>query len=172
MAAKDTDSGMNRESRHVYGPRPVGALVPQLTRPAFRRRAPATAQVLADWAAIVGPAIAAVTTPRRLTSGSLTIACAGPIAMELQYLAGELIGRINAHLGSQVVTGLRFVQTTTLTADPPPPPTPPDPADLAAIDAAVAGLPDNELRAALAALGRALLARDKVSTTRSPSSKP
>ena len=163
---------MNRESRHVYGPRPVGALVPQLTRPAFRRRAPATAQVLADWAAIVGPAIAAVTTPRRLTSGSLTIACAGPIAMELQYLAGELIGRINAHLGSQVVTGLRFVQTTTLTAEPPPPPTPPDPADLAAIDAAVAGLPDNELRAALAALGRALLARDKVSTTRSPSSKP
>jgi hypothetical protein len=163
---------MNRESRHVYGPRPVGTLVPHLTRPAFRRRAPATAQVLADWAAIVGPAIAAVTTPRRLTSGSLTIACAGPIAMELQYLAGELMGRINAHLGSQVVTGLRFVQTTTLGPDQPSQPAPTDPADIAAIEAAVASLPESELRAALAALGRALLTRDKLSTSRTASSKP
>ena len=109
MAARDTDSGMNRDDRHVYGPRTVGSMVPRLTRPTFRRRAPATAQVLADWEAIVGPAIAAVTTPRRLSSGTLTIACAGPIAMELQYLSGELTGRINAHLGSQVVTSLRFV---------------------------------------------------------------
>ena len=77
---------MDSDERHVYGPRPVGALMPRLTRPAFRRRAPATAQVLADWSAIVGPAIAAVTTPRRLAAGTLTIACAGPIAMELQHL--------------------------------------------------------------------------------------
>ena len=69
---------MNSDERHVYGPRPVSALMPRLTRAAFRRRAPATAQVLADWSAIVGPAIAAVTTPRRLASGTLTIACAGP----------------------------------------------------------------------------------------------
>ena len=46
MAGKDTDSGMNSDERHVYGPRPVGALMPRLTRPTFRRRAPATAQVL------------------------------------------------------------------------------------------------------------------------------
>ena len=67
--------------------------------------------MLADWSAIVGPAIAAVTTPRRLAAGTLTIACAGPIAMELQHLAGEVMARINAHLGSQAVTALRFVQT-------------------------------------------------------------
>src|SRR5277367_2821515 len=102
---------MNSDERHVYGPRPVAALLTRVTRPAFRRRAPATAQVLADWSAIVGPAIAAVATPRRLVSGVLTIACAGPIAMELQYLGAELIGRINTHLGSQLVKGLRFVQT-------------------------------------------------------------
>ena len=107
---------MNSDERHVYGPRPVGALMPRLTRPAFRRRAPATAQVLADWSAIVGPAIAAVTTPRRLAAGTLTIACAGPIAMELQHLATEVIARINAHLGSQTVAALRFVQTPELLA--------------------------------------------------------
>ncbi len=148
---------MNSDERHVYGPRPVGALMPRLTRAAFRRRAPATAQVLADWSAIVGPAIAAVTTPRRLAAGTLTIACAGPIAMELQHLAGEVMARINAHLGSQVVTALRFVQTPELAA--------------AALPARrhrptrrssprsrprVGGLPEGELRGALASLGRAM----------------
>jgi len=162
MAASDTDSGMNRDDRHVYGPRAVGSLVPRLTRPAFRRRAPATAQVLADWAAIVGPAIAAVTTPRRLASGALTIACAGPIAMELQYLSDELMGRINAHLGSQAVTSLRFVQTTTMALPLQPAPVALDPDDLAGVEAAVAGMPDSELRAALAALGRALLTQRKL----------
>lgn len=165
MAAKDTDSGMARDARHVYGARPLAALVPRLTRPAFRRRSPAAAQVLADWPAIVGPAIAAVTTPRRLVSGTLTIACAGPIAMELQYLGGELVSRINGHLGSQVVSGLRFVQTSTV-APPPPQRTPPDPASQAEAEAAVAALPEGELRAALAALGRVVLASAKHSTPR------
>jgi hypothetical protein len=148
---------MKTDERHVYGPRPVGTLISRLTRPAFRRRSPATAQVLADWAAIVGPAIAAVTTPRRLSAGALTIACAGPIAMELQHLAGEVIARINGHLGSQVVSALRFVQTFEPTAPLRALPPTPDPAKLAAIESAVADLPEGELRGALASLGRAIL---------------
>jgi hypothetical protein len=148
---------MNSDTRHVYGPRPVGALMPRLTRAAFRRRSPATAQVMADWSAIVGPAIAAVTTPRRLSAGTLTIACAGPIAMELQHLAGEVIARINAHLGGQAVSALRFVQTPELLAPLAGLPPPPDQAQLAAVDAAVGGLPEGELRGALASLGRAML---------------
>jgi hypothetical protein len=158
VAGKDTDGGMKTDERHVYGPRPVSALMSRLTRPAFRRRSPATAQVLTDWAAIVGPAIAAVTTPRRLSAGTLTIACAGPIAMELQHLASEVIARINAHLGSQVVTALRFVQTPELLAPLTAPMAPvADPAKLAAVDAAVGDLPEGELRGALASLGRAIV---------------
>lgn len=160
MADRDTVGGMERDERHVYGPRPVGALVPRLTRPAFRRRAPATAQVLADWTAIMGPAIAAVTTPRRLSAGTLTIACAGPIAMELQHLAGEVMGRINAHLGRATVQALRFVQTHDPIVPPPALPPVPDPARLAQIDAKIdatlGALPQGELRAALASLGRAI----------------
>lgn len=152
---------MNSDERHVYGPRPVGALMPRLTRPAFRSRAPATAQVLADWSAIVGPAIAAVTTPRRLAAGTLTIACAGPIAMELQHLATEVIARINAHLGSKTVAALRFVQTPELLAVPAALPPPPDPAKLAAVEVAVSGLPEGELRGALASLGRAMATSPK-----------
>jgi hypothetical protein len=143
--------------RHVYGPRPLGALVPAIARPAFRRRSPATAQVMADWPAIVGPRLAAIATPRRLSAGRLTLACAGPVAMELQHLAPELIARINTHLGAAVVASLGFVQAT---QDAPPPakaPRTPDPDTIRRADAAVADLPEGELRAALAALGRAVL---------------
>ncbi len=74
----------------MWGPRAVGSLAPALTRPAFRRRSTAGAQILTDWAAIVGPALAAVTMPRRLSGTTLTLACAGPIAMELQHMSVEL----------------------------------------------------------------------------------
>lgn len=141
-------------SRHIYGPRPVGALLPALVRPAFRKRAPATAQVLADWEAIVGPALAAVTTPRKLFSGTLAIACAGPVAMELQHLSEPLMARINGHLGRVAVTRLRFIQDV-----PPPLPAapPPRPQAREAARRAVQSLPEGPLRDALEALGRVVL---------------
>ncbi len=158
---------MAAERRHVYGPRPVGALVPTLPRAAFRRRAPGTAQVLADWESIVGPALAAVTLPRRLTAGTLTIACSGPIAMELQHLSGELIARINTALGAGVVSTLRFVQT--VHAAPPAAAAPrPSPQSLARAESAVESLPSGELRDALTALGRAVFG----AAERRPSTRP
>jgi hypothetical protein len=165
MTEKDTTGGMATAPRHVYGPRPVSALLPALTRAAFRRRSPAAAQIMADWPSIIGPALAAVTTPRRLVSGTLTLACTGPIATELQHLAGEVIARINAHLGTSTVQALRFVQTA-----PPPAPAPPapriTPAATEAAEAAVAGLPRGELHDALVALGRAVLTVDTSATLR------
>jgi hypothetical protein len=154
--AKGTMPDMTREPRHVYGPRPIGALLLGVTRAAFRRRAPGTAQVLADWTAIVGPALAAETLPRRLSGGTLTIVCSGPIAMELQHLSGELIQRINTALGGPVVKAVRFTQVT-LAAAPAAPPAPPVPPEVAArAESAVEGLSDASLRAALTALGRAV----------------
>ena len=38
--------------RFLGGSRPVGALVPALTRPAFKRKSPAGAQIMADWPAV------------------------------------------------------------------------------------------------------------------------
>lgn len=139
------------DKRNVWGPRPVGALVPGLTRAAFRRRSPATTQILSDWTAIVGPALADVTVPRRLSGTTLTLACAGPIAMELQHMASELTARINGHLGRVAVERLRFVQealpgpATLATA-------PPDPGPAERIP----GLPDGPLHDALARLGHSL----------------
>jgi hypothetical protein len=172
MADKDnTKPGMAIADRHVYGPRPLGALVPKVARPAFRAMSPGTGLIMADWDSIVGPMLAAVSVPRRLAAGTLTIACAGPVAMELQHYATELISRINTHLGATAVRSLRFVQTTSIAPRPPPPAPPVPPWVAAAAETAVAALPEGELRTALAALGRAVLAgeaRKKPSTNRTP----
>jgi hypothetical protein len=141
------------DGRHIFGPRPLGALIPPIVRPAFKKRSPATAQVLADWDMIMGPAIAAVTTPRKLFAGTLSIACVGPVAMELQHLAPTLIGRINTHMGQILVSRLRFVQDIQ-------PHAPKPPARKPALDAAhnaVAHLPESDLRNALESLGRMVL---------------
>jgi hypothetical protein len=89
---------------------PLAQLVPGVTRAAFAKRSPAGAALMAEWVAIVGPRLAAVTQPRRLTRGVLTVSCAGPVAMELAHLQAALIERINTHAGAGVVTGLRFTQ--------------------------------------------------------------
>lgn len=168
MADEDnTKTGMAIADRHVYGPRPLGALLPRVARPAFRAMGPGAAQVMADWEAIVGPVLAAVSLPRRLAAGTLTIACAGPVAMELQHCKTALISRINTHLGTATVRDLRFVQTMSVAPRAPPPPPPVPPWVAAAAETAVAALPEGELRAALAAFGRAVLAgeaRGKSST--------
>ena len=111
---------------------------------------------MADWPAIVGPALAALTLPKRLTAGRLTIACTGPVAMELQHLAPQLIARINLHLGVVIVERLGFAPAPV--AEPPPPAAAvPTDATRRRVDRAVGLLPEGELRDALAALGRAVL---------------
>ncbi len=135
------------------GPRALSELVPRLVRPAFRKRSPAGAMLMADWPQVVGPALAAVTEPRRLSAGTLTLACSGPVAMELQHLAGELIGRINAHLGKVVVERLRFVQATPASRTAPARPAAPVVLP-ASVEDRLAGLPEGELREALARLAR------------------
>lgn len=143
------DDGNDR--RFPTAPMALSALIPRLTRPAFRKRSPAGAQIMADWAQIIGPAIGAVTQPVRLSGGSLTLGCSGPMALELQHLAPELISRINAHLGRAVVERLKFVQQSTNRVAQISSPLRPAllPADL---QARLAALPPGELRDALAKL--------------------
>jgi hypothetical protein len=139
--------------RYVYGPRGLGTLLPDLLRPVFRRRSAATAQILADWEAIVGPVLAAQCLPKRVTAGTLTLACTGPVALELQHLSEALLARINGRFGQTVVQRLRFVQEAMAV---PVQAAPRAPAGAAA-SRAVAGLPPGELRDALERLGRVVL---------------
>ena len=142
---------MGKDERHVYGPRPVGQLLTAVTRAAFRKRSPASAQLMADWADIAGPALAAIAAPRRLSGTTLVLACAGPAALELQHQSTELAARINGHLGRVAVTGFRFVQDL---AAPPVPVRPPRKAPGTPVP--LPGVGPGALYDALQALGQAV----------------
>jgi hypothetical protein len=165
MADDDTRTGMAGRARFVYGPRALGSLVPDIARQTYRKHNPASAQIVADWEIIVGPKVASMTVPRRLDRGVLTIACAGPAAMDLHYMGVEVINRINTHLGGQPVHSLKFTQAGMPRKPPPTRPSPPE--AILEAEAAVADLPDGDLKSALAALGRVVIGRNKHSTSRS-----
>jgi len=99
-----------KDRRLAAGPRAVGELVRDVSRAAVARGESGLGHLRLDWAAVVGPALAAVTEPRRFINGTLTIGCAGPIALELQHMALELMARINSYLGGQPVRIVRVVQ--------------------------------------------------------------
>ena len=73
--------------------------------------------------------------------------------MELQYLAPQLLSKINGYLGGNPVARLRFVQDMR-----PPPPMPVQrPPAIREAQQAVQGLPAGELRDALERLGQMVL---------------
>jgi hypothetical protein len=138
----------------------VGALIPRLARPAFRRRSPAAAQILADWPLIIGPGFAAMAEPVRLSRTTLTLACTGPVAMELSLAAPVLVERINAHLGRAAVEKLAFVQRAPRAAPPAKPLALLPPAPLPeAVTARLDTLPEGELKTVLARLAARVHAR-------------
>lgn len=98
------------EPARSYAPRGIAALLAPVIRPAFRKRAPAAAQLLADWDALAGPQLAARAAPVKFAGGTLTLACTGPAAMELQHLAPQIIARLNQGVGQTMVERLRFIQ--------------------------------------------------------------
>ncbi|WP_165585553.1 DUF721 domain-containing protein [Roseococcus sp. SYP-B2431] len=140
------------------GARDLASLIPRLTRPAFRKRSPDSAQILADWPIIVGPGTAGMAEPVKLSAGTLLLACAGPAAMELGMAAPAIMERINSHLGRIAVRKLAFVQR-------PPRPAPPQSARPvpgpvpAPVRSRLEGVPGEELRAALERLAKGVYAR-------------
>jgi hypothetical protein len=129
-----------------YAPRGIAALLAPVVRPAFRKRAPAAAHLLSDWDSLSGPELSALASPVKLAGGTLTLACAGPAALELQHIAPQIIARLNQSIGQTMVERLRFIQTASSCHAPKPqaahplPVLPPD------------GLPDGALGEALAKL--------------------
>lgn len=103
-----------------FAPRGIAAILAPVTRPAFRRRAPAAAQILADWPQLAGPELAARAVPVKFAGGTLRLGCTGPTALELQYEAPQIIQRLNLALGQAMVERLQFEQQA-----PRPPSTPP-----------------------------------------------
>jgi predicted nucleic acid-binding Zn ribbon protein len=69
-----------------------------------------TAGVLAGWEARVGPQIAAVTRPLRVSEGTLFVAVAtSPWMMELNLMKGDLLRHVNAGLKKGKIQQIVFV---------------------------------------------------------------
>jgi hypothetical protein len=68
------------------------------------------ARVQAAWPSVAGTAIAAESGPASEREGTVTVECSGAVwAQELDLLAPDLLGRLNAFLGDVAVRRLRFV---------------------------------------------------------------
>jgi hypothetical protein len=150
----------------------VGGLLGSLLPPAARRRAFAEASILGDWPTIVGPELAARCAPIALRGGTagrggatLELAVRPGAALELQHTAPQLVERVNGHLGWRAVARLALRQgplpeasATEPTEKGSPSGRALDPEVERAVEAGLAGLAEAELREALRALGRTLLA--------------
>ncbi len=155
------------------GPRALGEAVAALTGPIIARRGFARGALIAEWKTIVGERLAANSVPERIayppkrsSDGTLHLRVAsGSLAMELQHLEPILIERINAYFGHRAIVRVRLVQgpvsAPERTAERPPPPRPLTDEEEADLNARLACVGDEALRTTLAALGRAVIGRDR-----------
>jgi predicted nucleic acid-binding Zn ribbon protein len=93
-------------------PRPLSTALEEVVGTA--RPAGLLAAVQSAWPPVAGAALAAAATPVSERDGVVTVACeSGVWAHELELLGGDLLGRLNEHLGRARETGrverLRFV---------------------------------------------------------------
>ena len=115
----------------------------------------------AEWAAVVGTELAAMSWPASLgRDRALKLRVAPGIALELQHRAPLVIERINLFFGHQAVARLVLVQGPLPLASPPRPAPPAalTAAEANALDARLADIADPELRAALTRLGQLVMA--------------
>ncbi len=96
----------------------LGVQLDHLTRKAFTKFGFPDDHVVTRWQEIVGPELARMTSPERLSrpqkgasGGSiLTVRVAGAAALEMQHMAPQIIDRINAFYGRPMVGRLKLVQ--------------------------------------------------------------
>ncbi len=132
----------------------------------FAGRGFGTHQIISNWQAIVGDDLAQLTAPEKLTwsnppaaarddpngqTAILHIRVDGPIAIEVQHMAGQIIARVNQYLGAPLVQSLRILQAP-VTA----PLSPARQEPRSASPASEIDEPEDALEAALVRLGAAI----------------
>ncbi|NQV58668.1 MAG: DUF721 domain-containing protein [Alphaproteobacteria bacterium] len=105
------------ERRFKKHPVAAGSILRRATAAALRKRGFGEGEVIAHWAEIVGPRLAALTAPEKLqqrrgdlAGAALHIRVAGAAAVELQHMAPTVIERINGYYGYRAVDRLKLVQ--------------------------------------------------------------
>lgn len=123
---------------------------------AFARKGFDDPTLVLRWAEIVGPEVARLAVPMKLTSGAtggtLTLRAEPGASLFLSHETRGLCERINAYLGRPAVARLRFVQAPLAARRPSP--SPQRPREPSADDPAIRFQGPEGLREALAALAR------------------
>ena len=158
-------AGARAESERRPGMRAAGVAAARVAGPIVARRGGgALVRLKAEWAAVLGAELAAATWPAALgRDGALKLHVASSIALDLQHRAPLVIERINLFFGRALVTRLLLVQGPLPLAAPPATAIPAAlaPEEASALDRRLGDVADPELRAALAGLGRLVLARGR-----------
>jgi hypothetical protein len=161
--------------RPSYNAKPVSDLSVEILDPVLRRRAGISVGLVQSWEEIVGARTAAQSRPEKILwprraheddpfqPATIVIACEARAALHLQHEAGEIISRINGFLGYPAINRLRLVQKPVALAQRKmkPPLRVLDQGKQAQLDAQLADVEDEGLRAALARLGQTVLGRPK-----------
>ena len=110
------DGAMNQRRYKGY-PVAAGSILRRATAAALRKRGFGEGEVIARWADIVGPQLAALTAPEKLqqrrgdvAGAVLHIKVDGAAAVELQHMAPTVIERINGFYGYRAVDRIKLVQ--------------------------------------------------------------
>lgn len=91
------------------GPRTIADLMPAVLEDLGLAERMREYEAIERWAGVVGRRIAAVTIPQRIDDGRLFVAVLrAPWRNELIFLKAELIARLNAALGGEIVKEIIF----------------------------------------------------------------
>jgi hypothetical protein len=150
-----------RQGERRPGLRALGAAAAPVAAPVIARAGGGVlARLKAHWGEIVGAELAAATWPESLgRDRSLRLRVAPAAALAVQHRTPLVIERINLFFGRDAVGRITLVQAPLPL---PPPAAPPGRRDIpaaesAGLDRSLADIADDELRAALGRLGRAVI---------------
>jgi len=149
--------------------------VGRLAAPILGKRGFAEAEMVLQWAAVVGDDLARLSVPVKLSfgapgtldaatrrDGTLLLRVAPGSAVEFQHLEPVIVERINRFFGYRAVARLSLKQGPLPRRPAPPrPPRSLTPGEAYRLDEGLAGITDPELRTALERLGRAVIGSAK-----------
>ena len=135
-----------------------------LAKAAFVRHGFASEQLVAQWRAVVGDEMAAISTPDKINwprssaetarkmGGTLVLKAAAGRGLELQYGSPRIIERVNQFLGYGAITALKIIQSNMAVPAPSIPRKPMKPEAVKAWAAKFDDIADEDLKAALGRL--------------------
>ena len=155
---------MNKAPRSF--PRPLSELLGATLSDTLKSQGFASAEMLARWAEIAGPEVAAHSEPIRINwprrgneetaePATLVLRVEGPAAIEIQHLSAVILERVNRFFGWQAIGRIALRQAPLRRRSKPAAPPPPDPAVATGI-ADTLPIEDAALRQALGRLGAAI----------------